>query len=192
MSTQTTSQTQPVSGIEVPPAGTYAIDGSHTNLGVTARHLMVSKVRGYFSDVAGTVTIADDPLASSVELTVKADSIDTRDAQRDGHLKSADFLDVENYPELTFRSTSVEQVKGETFRVTGDLTVRGVTRPVTVELEYQGTAKDPWGGSRIAFEAKGEIDREEFGITWNAALETGGVLVSKKLSFEFEGQAVKQ
>ena len=190
MSTHTTVQT--VSGIEVPPAGTYAIDGSHTNLGVTARHLMVSKVRGYFSEVSGTVTIADDPLASSVELVVKADSIDTRDAQRDGHLKSADFLDVENFPELTFRSTNVEQVKNEKFKVTGDLTIRGVTRPLTLDLEYQGTAQDPWGGSRIAFEAKGEVDREEFGITWNATLETGGVLVSKKLSFEFEGEAVKQ
>ena len=190
MSTQTTPKT--ITGIDVPPAGLYAIDGSHTNLGVTARHLMVSKVRGYFSEVAGTVTIADDPLASSVELTVKADTIDTRDAQRDGHLKGADFLDVENYPELTFRSTSVEQVKNEKFKVTGDLTIRGVTRPLTLDLEYQGTAQDPWGGSRIAFEAKGEIDREEFGITWNAALETGGVLVSKKLTFEFEGEAVKQ
>jgi polyisoprenoid-binding protein YceI len=188
----TTSTTQILAGVEAPAAGVYAIDPSHSNLGVTARHLMVSKVRGFFSGVSGSITIADDPLASSVELTVQADTIDTRDEQRDGHLKGADFLDVENYPELTFRSTKVEQVKNENFRVTGDLTIRGVTKPVVVELEYRGEAKDPWGGTRILFEARGEIDREEFGITWNAALETGGVLVSKKLAFEFETEAVKQ
>jgi len=188
----TTTNVTTISRIEIPEAGVYAIDGSHSNLGVTARHLMVSKVRGFFSDLSGTITIADNPSESSVEVLVKADSIDTRDAQRDGHLKSADFLDVENHPELTFRSTGLEQVAGETFRLNGDLTIRGVTRPVTFDLEYRGVAKDPWGGTRIAFEAKGEINREDFGITWNAALETGGVLVGKKLAFEFEVEAVKQ
>lgn len=188
----TTTSDQGFTGIELPEPGVYAIDASHSNLVVTARHLMVAKVRGFFTELEGAITVAEDPAASSVEVRVKADSIDTRDAQRDAHLKSADFLDVENYPELSFRSTGVEQVKGEKFRLHGELTVRGVTRPVTVDLEYQGAAKDPWGGSRIAFDARGEIDREEFGITWNAALETGGVVVGKKLTFELEVEAVKQ
>ncbi|HVM09061.1 MAG TPA: YceI family protein [Acidimicrobiales bacterium] len=190
MSTISTSNT--LSGIETPATGTYAIDASHSNLVVTARHLMVSKVRGLFSGVSGTITIADDPLASNVEVVVQADTIDTREPQRDAHLKAADFLDVENHPEITFRSTSVEQVKGERFRLAGELTIRGVTKPVVLDFDYQGTFRDPWGGTRLGFEAKGEIDREDWDITWNAALETGGVLVSKKLTFEFELQAVKQ
>ena len=187
-----TATTISLSGLELPEPGTYAIDASHSNLVVTARHLVVSRVRGWFSDVSGTITIDEDPLASSVEAAVGAASINTREEQRDAHLRAADFLDVENHPTITFHSTSVEQVKGDRFRLNGDLTIRGVTKPVALDFEYQGTFSDPWGGTRIGFEARGEIDREQWGMTWNAALETGGVLVSKKLSFDFELQAVKQ
>ncbi|HEX4978868.1 MAG TPA: YceI family protein [Acidimicrobiales bacterium] len=187
-----TSSTTPLAGIDLPEPGTYAIDPTHSTLVVVARHLMVAKVRGYFTELDGTVTVADDPLASSVEVTVKASSIDTRDEQRDAHLASADFLDVENHPDIRFRSTGLEHAGGTSFRLSGELTIRGVTRPVVADLEYLGRTGDPWGGTRIAFEARGEIDREEFGVTWNAALETGGVVVGKKLTFEFDVEAVKQ
>ncbi len=192
MSDVTIHATRTWEGVEIPTAGTYVLDKSHTEVGFVGRHLMVTKVRGRFSDFEGAVTIDEDPLASSVDVTIEAASIDTRDDARDGHVKSADLLDVENHPTLTFRSTGVRHLKGDKFAVTGDLTVAGVTRTVVLDLTLDGVVGDPWGGTRLAFSASTEIDREEFGITWNVALETGGVLVGKKVKIEIEGQAVRQ
>ena len=178
-------------GLEIPEAGTFTLDPAHTVVGATVRHLMVSKVRGKFSDVTGTVTVAEDPLDSSVEVVIKAASIDTGVADRDAHLRNADFLDVENHPELTFRSTRVAKVEGNDFWLVGDLTIRGVTREVELEVTFEGVAKSPWGQEVIGFSATTELDREEFGMTWNAALETGGVLVGRKLKVEIEAEAVR-
>jgi polyisoprenoid-binding protein YceI len=190
----TTPQTsvREFNGLDVPEAGTFAIDTSHSAAAFAVRHLMVSKTKGRFTDFAGAITIADEPLDSSVAVTIQAASITTGDEQRDGHLRSADFLDVENFPTLEFKSTSVRHLKGDKFEVVGDLTVRGVTKPVTLELEYAGTIVDPWGGQRVAFSASTKINREEFGLTWNQALETGGVLVGKDVSIDLEVEAVRQ
>jgi polyisoprenoid-binding protein YceI len=172
--------------------GTYTLDASHTRLGFVARHAMVTKVRGAFNEFEGTTTIdGDEPANSSVRITIKVDSIDTRNAQRDGHLRTNDFLDIENYPEITFVSTSIEHDGGNDFQVTGDLTIKDVTKQVTIPLEFQGAAKDPFGNDRIGFEGSVVINRKDWGITWNAALETGGVLVSEKITLEFEISAVK-
>lgn len=178
--------------LEIPTPGTFAFDPTHTAVGAVARHLMVSKVRGTFTDVTGSITVAEDPLASSATVTIKAASIDTGTADRDTHLRSADFLDVETYPELTFTSTRVAKVDGSDFVLVGDLTIRGVAREVELAVEYGGVANSPWGQQVIAFSATTELDREEFGMTWNAALEAGGVVVSKKLKVEIEIEAIRQ
>ena len=172
--------------------GTWVIDPTHTTIGFSARHAMVAKVRGNFAEFAGSFTLdGSNPAASRAELTVETASIDTRNADRDGHLKSADFLDVENFPKLTFTSTSVSG-SGEKFTVTGDLTIHGVTKSVPVEFELLGVSTDPWGGIRIGFEGSTEISRKEFGLVWNAALETGGVLVGDTVKIELDVEAVKQ
>jgi polyisoprenoid-binding protein YceI len=179
-------------GVEIPDAGTYAFDPTHTLVGATARHLMVTKVRGYFREVTGAIVIAEDPVESTVEVQIKAASIDTGVEGRDTHLRSPDFLDVENYPELTFKSTRIEKFTGSEFVVVGDLTIRGVTREFELSVEYFGLSKAPWGAEVIGFGSTFEIDREDFDMTWNAALETGGVVVSKKLKVELEVEAVRQ
>jgi polyisoprenoid-binding protein YceI len=193
MSIQTTSAPlRIVDGDEVPAAGTYTIDASHSEVGFSVRHLMVSKTRGRFSDMSGTVAIADDPLASAVEVTIGTASIDTRDEQRDGHLRSPDFFDVERYPAMTYRSTRVIPAGKGRWLVEGDLTLHGVTRNVPLEVTFEGAATDPWGGLRAGFSARTELDREDFGLTWNQALETGGVVVGKKVTIEIEAEAVLQ
>lgn len=184
--------TRPYEGAAIPAAGTYEIDLAHSEIGFSVRHMMVSKVRGSFGDVTGTVTVAEDPLASSVVIDIKADSVDTKSADRDGHLKSGDFFDAENHPSITFRSTGVSDFDGESFTVTGDLTVRDVTRPVSFPVTYEGVARDPWGGERVGFEGRLELDREDFGLEWNQVLETGGVLVGKKATLELTIEAVRQ
>lgn len=171
--------------------GTYTIDPSHSRIGFSARHAMVTKVRGAFNEVEGTATTGADLEGAQIEVTMQAASVDTRQADRDGHLRSADFFDVETYPTLTFRSTEVTAVDDDTLRVTGDLTVKDVTRPVTVDFEYAGAAQDPFGNTRVGFEGATTISRKDFGLTWNAALETGGLLVSDKISLEFEISAIK-
>ena len=181
-----------VEGEEVPAAGSYALDPSHSQVGFAVRHVMVSKTRGRFSDFAGTVEIGENPLESSVAVTIQTASVDTRDEQRDGHLRSGDFFDTEAWPTMTYQSRSVRQVGEGRYIVDGDLTIKGVTKPIPLELNFEGGAADPWGGVRIGFSAKAEIDREAFGLTWNQALETGGVLVGKKVSIEIEAEAVKQ
>jgi len=181
-----------VDGTEVPAAGAYALDASHSEVGFAVRHLMVSKVRGRFSDVAGTIEIGENPYESSVSVTIGTASIDTRDEQRDGHLRSGDFFDAEAWPTMTYQSRSVRDAGKGRYVVEGDLTIKGVTRPVPLELTFEGGAADPWGGLRIGFSAKAEIDREDFGLSWNQALETGGVVVGKKVTIEIEAEAVKQ
>lgn len=173
-------------------SGTYAIDASHSRIGFVARHAMVTKVRGSFNEFEGSgVFDVANPAASSLQLTIQAASIDTRNADRDGHLRSNDFFDMETYPTITFVSTAVEAAGSDVYRVTGDLTIKGVTKPVTVELEYTGQATDPFGNQRIGFDGSTTINRKDWGVTWNAALETGGVLVSEKVTLEFEVSAVR-
>ena len=172
--------------------GTYDLDVAHTRIGFVARHAMVTKVRGAFNELAGSAVIdGADPAKSSVKVTVEVASIDTRNSMRDDHLRTNDFLDVAQFPQLTFVSTAVEQVGDEQFEVTGDLTIKGVTKSITIPLEFQGAATDPFGNERIGFEGSTSLKRSDFGITYNAALETGGVLVSDKIVLEFEISAIK-
>lgn len=187
-----TTLTREYQGLQVPEAGTYVLDKGHTTVEFVGRHLMITKVRGRFTDFEGQVVIADSPEDSSVDVTIDAGSVNSGDDNRDGHLRSPDFLDVETHPTITFRSTRVELGADGTAKVHGDLTVKSVTRPVTLDVEFDGASPDPWGGQRIGFTASTEINREDWGLTWNVALETGGVLVSKKIRLEFNVEAVKK
>jgi polyisoprenoid-binding protein YceI len=186
----TEAATRTVNGLQAPGPGTWRFDPGHTTLMAEARHLMVTKVRGRFTDFTGTIHVAEVPEESFVEVEIKAASIDTGNADRDAHLRSPDFLDVQKHHTLTFRSTGVELGDGPEFRVPGELSIRGVTRPVVLEAEYLGATGDPWGNTRVGFSATTEIDREDFGMTWNVALEAGGMLVSKKIKIDLEVQAV--
>ncbi|NYH44191.1 polyisoprenoid-binding protein YceI [Micromonospora jinlongensis] len=179
-------------GLTIPTAGTYALDVAHKRVGFVARHMMVSKVRGEFNEATATITVAEDPLQSSVVATIQAASIDTTQADRDAHLRSPEFLDSEKFPTLEFRSTGVKSRRGNEFVLTGELSIKGVTRPVELEVEFEGVGRSPFGQDIFGFSASTEIDREEFGLTWNVALETGGVLVSRKIKIEIEGEAVRQ
>lgn len=172
--------------------GSYTLDTAHTRLGFVARHAMVTKVRGAFDEFSGTAVIdGDAPEKSSVQITIKVDSINTRNAQRDEHLRTNDFLEIATYPEITFASTAIAQTGDAEFEVTGDLTIKGTTRSVTIPLEYTGTAVDPFGNTRVGLEGSLVINRGDYGVSWNAALETGGVLVSEKITLEFEISAIK-
>jgi len=172
--------------------GTYALDTAHSRIGFVARHAMVTKVRGSFNEFEGATTIdGTNPENSTVSVTLKVESIDTRNAQRDGHLRTNDFLDLENYPEIKFVSTAIKHDGGNDFQVTGDLTIKDVTKSITFPLEFQGSARDPFGNDRIGFEGSVVVNRKDWGINFNAALETGGVLVSEKVTLEFELSAVK-
>lgn len=179
-------------GIELPEPGVYELDPSHCVISAVARHLVVARVRGYFRRFSGKIQVAERPEDSSVEVEIDASSIDTGTEDRDNHLRSPDFLDVENHPKLVFNSTKVEPKEDGRFALHGDLTIRGVTRPVVLDARYEGTSGDPWGGTRIFFSASTELNREDWGMTWNMALETGGVLVSKTLKVELEVEAVRK
>ena len=170
--------------------GVWNVDPTHSTVGFVARHLMVTKVRGRFTSFSGTVTIADDPLRSKVDASVDLASVTTGDENRDGHLKSADFFNVEANPTMTFVSTSLEP-RGEKFELTGDLTIGGITKPVAFELEFDGVNVDPWGNTKAGFNAVAEINRKEWGLAWNVALETGGMLVGDKVKIELEIQAAR-
>ena len=170
---------------------TWKLDATHTTIEFSARHMMFTTVKGRLADVDGTVTVnGATPDAAAVDVTIKAASIDTRTEQRDQHLRSADFLDVENFPDVTFKSTKISGAK-EHFTMTGDLTIRGTTKSVALDVSYEGTGKDPWGGERMGFSAAGKIDRREFGLTWNQALEAGGVLVSNEIKILIDAQLVR-
>lgn len=171
--------------------GTYVIDPAHSEIGFVARHAMVTKVRGSFKEFEGTATTGENLAGATIDLTINVASVDTRSADRDGHLKSADFFDVEKYPSITFKSTDIKS-DGSDLVVTGDLTIMETTKPVTVEFEYNGAAVDPFGNERIGFEGKTVVNRKDFGLTWNAALEAGGVLVSDKVTLTFDISAIKQ
>ncbi len=188
----TTVNVRSHNGVQIPAPGTFTLDPSHTTIGFVARHLMVTKVRGRFSDFTGSITFAEEPLASSAEVTIQVASVTTGDDRRDEHLKSADFFDVDNHPTMTFRSTEVKTDGGGRYVLTGDLTIKGVTRSVDLAVEPEGVGPDPWGGERAGFTASAEVDREAWGLTWNVALDAGGVLVSKNVKLEIDVQAVRQ
>lgn len=171
--------------------GNYTVDPAHSRFGFVARHAMVTKVRGQFNQFEGTLRLdGDQPLASSGELVIEASSIDTRNADRDVHIRSNDFLAMEQYPQIVFRTTGLEG-GADRYLVTGDLTVRGVTKPVTFEVAFTGAAVDPWGQTRVGFEGAAVVNRKDWGVSWNTALEAGGVLVSEKVTLEFEISAIR-
>ena len=173
-------------------AGTYVLDPAHTRIGFVARHAMVTKVRGQFNEFEGSgVVDASDFTKSTVTVTIQAASIDTRNEQRDAHLRSNDFLAMEEYPQITFTSTGIQQIGPTSVELTGELTIRGVTNTVTIPFEFEGAATDPYGNLRVGFEGSVVINRKDYGVTWNVALETGGVLVSDKVTLEFEVSAIK-
>jgi polyisoprenoid-binding protein YceI len=178
------------STLTLPEVGTWTIDPAHTVVGFSARHLMAAKVRGSFKTFSGTIVIGETPEASSVNVTIDAGSIDTGAEDRDGHLRSPDFLDIANYASLEFRSTAVRSA-GKGYEVDGELTIRGTTRPVMLDMTYLGLVTDPWGNNKALYSATTKIDREDWGLTWNAALEAGGWLVGKTVEIEIEVQAAK-
>ncbi|MFJ4873555.1 YceI family protein [Streptomyces sp. NPDC088757] len=172
--------------------GDYTIDPAHSSIGFTVRHAMVTNVRGTFAEHEGTLKLdGTDPGASTASIDVRIASVDTGIADRDGHLRSGDFFDAERFPLMTFRSTRAEQLGGDAYRITGDLTIKDVTRPLSIDLEFNGSATDVYGNERVGFEGSAEILRSEWGLTWNAALETGGVMVSDKVKLNFDISAIK-
>ncbi|WP_420099420.1 YceI family protein [Corynebacterium sp.] len=171
--------------------GTYTIDPAHSEIGFTARHAMVTKVRGSFTEFTGSASTDAGLENASITVEIQAGSLDTRNADRDGHVKSADFFDVENYPTITFTSTEVHADGDDTLVVTGDLTVKDVTKSVTINFEFDGEVTDPWGNSRIGFEGSTVINRTDFGLTWNTPLKSDGVLVSEKITLNFDISATR-
>jgi polyisoprenoid-binding protein YceI len=170
---------------------TYNIDNSHSDVGFSVRHMVFAKVRGHFTKWSAQLVFdSADSSKSSVDVSIDASSIDTRDGQRDGHLRSPDFLDAEKFPKITFKSKFVEKAGDKHYKVTGDLTIRGVTKEVPLDVEELGRGKDPWGNDRVAFAAKTTINRTDFGLKWNQALETGGLLVGEKVDIEIDVEAV--
>jgi polyisoprenoid-binding protein YceI len=175
----------------VPAAGRWNLDASHSSVSFVTRHLMVSKVRGHFGEYTADITIGDKPEDSKVDVTIQVKSITTGDEGRDGHLTSPDFFDVDNFPTITFASTSVVPDGDNEWKVQGDLTIRGVTHPVVLDLEFAGVESDPWDNVRAGFSATTEVDREAWGLTWNQPLAGGGVLVGKKIKIEIEVEAIR-
>jgi len=178
-------------GAEVPVAGTWTIDAGHTSVEFIGRHFMLTKIRGRFVGVSGVVVIGQDPADSSVEVTIDMASVESGSAERDAHLRSADFFDVEHHPEATFRSTSVDW-HGTEAVVRGDLTIAGTTHPVDLQVSFVGATPDPWGNQRAVFSAVADVDREDWGLTWNMPLAAGGLLVSKRIQLEIQSELVLQ
>ncbi|MFI5762839.1 YceI family protein [Streptomyces sp. NPDC051563] len=195
--TQDTATTA-VATLDVDPAlaaltGDYVIDASHSSIGFTVRHAMVTNVRGTFAEHEGSLHLdGTDPARSTASIDVKIASVDTGIGDRDGHLRSGDFFDAETFPLMTFRSTEARQLGGDKYRITGELTIKDVTRPLSIDLEFGGSATDVYGNERVGFEGSAEILRSDWGLTWNAALETGGVMVSDKVKLTFDISAIKQ
>ena len=190
MNTTTTTATRIVDGTVLPAPGAWEIDPGHADVGFTGRHFMMTKVRGRFPDVAGTVVVADDMRSSRVDVVIGMASVESGNAARDEHLRSAEMFDVERFPQATFRSVHVEW-DGSRGVVHGDLTIRDVTRRVPLTVSYEGSVRDPWGGDRAVFSAQTTVNREDFGITWNMALEAGGVLVSKEVTINIEVETLR-
>ncbi|MEW2545592.1 YceI family protein [Streptomyces sp. NPDC047002] len=197
-------KSSPASDVQAPAAtavdpelaalsGTYVLDPAHTEIGFSVRHAMVTNVRGHFGEHEGTLVIdGADPANSTALIEVSMASVDTGAPDRDGHLRTGDFFDVENFPTMTFRSTHAEERGGDAYRITGDLTIKGVSRPLAIDLEFNGSATDPFGNQRIGFEGTAELLRSDWGLTYNAALETGGVLVGDKVKLVFDISAIRQ
>ncbi|MFF4098466.1 YceI family protein [Streptomyces sp. NPDC001903] len=187
-----------VATLDVDPAlaaltGDYVIDAAHSSIGFTVRHAMVTNVRGSFADYSGSLQLdGGDPARSAASIEVKIASVDTGIADRDGHLRSGDFFDADAFPLMTFRSTEAAQLGGDRYRITGELTIKDVTRPLSIDLEFNGSATDVYGNERVGFEGSAEILRSDWGLTWNAALEAGGVMVSDKVKLTFDISAIKQ
>ncbi len=186
-----TTATRTIAGVDLPAAGVWKVDPAHAEIAFVGRHFMLTKVRGRFTGVDGTVTVADDPAATVVEATIDMASVSSGDQARDDHLRSPDFFDVERWPTAEFRSTDLSW-DGRRGTLTGDLTIKGATRPVTLEVGYLGAVTDPWGGERAVFDATGRIDREDWGLTWNIVLEAGGVVVSKQIDLEFHVELIRE
>ncbi|MCQ4041473.1 YceI family protein [Streptantibioticus rubrisoli] len=183
--------TRTLGGVELPAAGEWKLDPGHAEVGFVGRHFMMTKVRGRFHGVDSTILVGERPEDSKVTAVIDIASLDTGDKSRDDHLKSADFFDVEKFPKATFTSTSVTW-QGTSGSAVGDLTIKDVTRPVTLQIDYLGYARDPWDNDRIVFSAKGKVNREEWGLTWNMVLESGGLMVSKEIELVLEFEAIRQ
>jgi polyisoprenoid-binding protein YceI len=183
------TQTETVSRSPL-PAGAYALDPAHTHVGFVARHLMVTRVRGRFEKVDARIRVGETLEDSGLDVDIDVASVNTQDEKRDAHLRSADFFEADRFPKMSFRSTRIEPSGEGRYAVSGELTIRDVTRPLTLDVEYLGTAKTPWGNEASAISASAEIDREEWGLTWNVALESGGVLVGKRIKLEIEAEVV--
>jgi polyisoprenoid-binding protein YceI len=189
--TTTAPAVRTIDGVQLPAAGTWAIDTSHSSVNFKVKHLGVAKTRGRFTQFEGTVEVGERPEDTTVAVTIDAASVDTHDSGRDDHLRSADFFDVANHPSLTFRSTGVSG-GGSDWKLDGELTIAGVTKPVTLDVEFEGVVVDPWGNTKAGFVASTTVNREDFGLTWNAALETGGFLVGKTVTIDLEVELGKQ
>ena len=186
---ETTVTSRTVNGVDYPAVGTYDIDVSHTRLGFAVRHMAVSKVRGEFTEFSGTLDLAENPVDSKIQVTLQAASVETKDENRDNHLRTNDFFDVENHPTWTFTSTAIRPVTASEWKVDGDLTIRGVTKQVTLDATLEGVVQDPYGMHRVGFSATTSIIRDDFGVSFNAALEAGGVVVGKKVDIDLEVEA---
>ena len=190
--TDSVAATREFDGLVIPAAGTYLLDAAHKRVGFVVRHLMVSKVRGNFAEADATITIAEDPLQSSVTATIKTASVHTGQVDRDNHLRTGDFFEAEKYPTMEFRSTGIKSHAGTEFVLDGELTIKDVTNPVELLVEFEGVGRSPYGFDVFGFSATTEIDREDWGLTYNMALETGGVMIGKKVKIEIEGEAIRQ
>jgi polyisoprenoid-binding protein YceI len=190
--TDSVVSTREFEGLQIPAAGTYQLDAAHKRIGFVVRHLMVSKVRGNFAEADATVTIAEDPLQSSVTASITTASVQTGNVDRDNHLRTGDFFEAEKYPTITFRSTGIKSHSGAEFVLDGELTIKDVTKPVELVVEFEGATTSPYGQALFGFSASTEIDREDWGLTYNMALESGGVMIGKKVKIEIEGEAIRQ
>jgi polyisoprenoid-binding protein YceI len=192
MTESVAASTREFEGLQIPAAGTYLLDDAHKRVGFVVKHLMVSKVRGNFSEATATINIAEDPLQSSVTATIQTASVHTGQVDRDNHLRTGDFFEAEKYPTMEFRSTGIKSHAGTEFVLDGELTIKDVTKPVELLVEFEGVGRSPYGFDVFGFSATTEIDREDWGLTYNMALETGGVMIGKKVKIEIEGEAIRQ
>ncbi|GGK94653.1 YceI family protein [Mangrovihabitans endophyticus] len=190
--TDTAANSRDFEGLQIPVPGTYLLDSAHKRVGFVARHLMVSKVRGEFAEATATVTIAEDPLQSAVTAEIQTASVHTGQKDRDNHLRTGDFFEAEKYPTMVYRSTGIKSHSEAEFVLDGELTIKDVTKPVELLVEFEGVGRSPYGFDVFGFSATAEIDREEWGLTYNMALESGGVMIGKKVKIEIEGEAIRQ